>query len=211
MIRVDFWTYNGEVYGVNLRFLRQQILRAREQRDAEHVQLAVRMPAPETPSVYIDAFIRVSDLYLFGIQNRHCAFYFKDNPGMKLIGNQRLLGFTGHYNDLGDYGGLTVTRGAIEAAITQLGQWRRDSEITNKQKDRSGQQQLTATARHLLILVLMVSEAARFFQIEQTITNALDGRPNTPLTPLAVQELTHQWGYLSKLNDFRRVAIMNIA
>jgi hypothetical protein len=92
-----------------------------------------------------------------------------------------------------------------------LAQWHRDTLISNKEKDRFGEQQLTSAGRHLLMLILIVSEAARFFDIERTIAGALDNRPNTPLAPADIQRLTHEWDYLSRLKDFRRVAIMNTA
>jgi hypothetical protein len=209
MMRIDFSTQTGEAYGVNMRFLRQQILKARE--GSGHTEMSVRLPAPDAEAAQVDAFIRVKDVSLYGFQNRNCAFYFNDNAGLRLIGNQRLLGFSGHYNDLGDYAGLSITRGSINAAITQLAQWHRDTLISNKEKDRFGEQQLTSAGRHLLMLILIVSEAARFFDIERTIAGALDNRPNTPLAPADIQRLTHEWDYLSRLKDFRRVAIMNTA
>jgi hypothetical protein len=211
MMQIGFWTDTGEFYSVNMRYLRQQILRGRDKAEDGATSFVVRMPAPDEPETHVDAFMRAGDLYLYGFQNRHCGFYFKDNPGLRLIANQRLLGFSGHYSELGDYGALSISRGAITAAITQLSRWRRDTAITNKEKDRFGVQQLTAAARHLLMLILMVSEAARFFEIERTIANALDGIRDTPLTPAMIQRLTHEWDSLSKAGDFRRVAIMNRA
>lgn len=191
-----------------MRYLRQQVLHARDHGSPLSAQFVVRMPAPDLPGSYIDAFLRASDLYVFGIGNRHAEFYFKDYRGAKLIGNQQVLGFTGHYNDLGSYAALSVDRSAINTAISQLSYWRRAGDIANKQKDRCGAQQLTPAARHLMIAILVTAEAVRFFKIEETVANALDGRPNAPLDPLRVEDLTHNWAKLSKANDFRQVAIM---
>ncbi len=198
---------SGEYYSINMRYLRQQILRARDAGGGAP-QLIVTMPAPDLPGVSVDAFIRTGDLYLYGVQNRRGAFYFKDYAGSKLIANQQLLGFTGHYNDLGSYADLTLDRGAITAAIDQISRWRSADAVTSRQKDRFGVNHPTADARRLMILILMISEAARFFAIEQTVANALDGRPGTPLTGFEIERLTHEWGQRSDGGEFRQVAIM---
>lgn len=201
---------SGELYGINLRYLRQQILQARERKLPS--QLIVRISVPDQPGLIIDAFVRVDNLYMFGIRNRHTAFYFNDTAaGARLIGSQRLLGFSGHYIDLGSYTHLTINRGTIVAALTQLAHWGRDQEISNRRQDRSGVPQQSGEARHLLLLILMISEAARFFDIERTIANALNGAPDTPLTPPMIQSLTHQWGSLSREGDYRQVAIKNLS
>ena len=61
-----------------------------------------------------------------------------------------------------------------------------------------------------MIVILMISEAARFFEVEQTVANALNSRPNTPLTPFGIEQLTHEWGQRSGEGDFRKVAIMKL-
>jgi hypothetical protein len=199
---------SGERYSINMRYLRQQILVARERRLPPH--FTVTMPVPEQPALAVDAFMRVDNLYIFGLQNRQGVFYFNDTAGLKLIGNQRLFGFGGHYNDLGSYADLAINRGTIAAALNQIAHWRRDQEISNRRKDRIGVPQQTGEARHLLLLILMISEAARFFDIERTVANALDGLDNTPLDPPGIQRLTHEWGYLSSQGDFQQVAIRNV-
>lgn len=214
MIRIAFQIDGGpiypsnEFYSINMRYLRQQVLRARG-RGGLAPTLIVTMPAPDLPEVSVDAFIRTDDLYLYGVQNRHAAFYFKDS-GLKLIGNQQLLGFTGHYKHLGSYADLILNRGTITAAIGQISHWRSAGAVTSRRKDRYGVNHPTSEAGHLLILILMISEAARFFAIEQTVANALDGRQDTPLTPLAIEQLTHEWSQRSGADDFRQVAIMKL-
>jgi Ribosome inactivating protein len=208
MIRVTFQIDGGPIYSANMRYLRQQILLARDRGELAS-PLIVTMPAPDLPEVSVDAFLRLDDLYLYGVRNRHAEFYFADS-GPKLIGNQQLLGFTGHYNDLASYIDIAVNRGTITAAITQISQWRRADAITSRRKDRYGVNHPTSEVGHLLILILMTSEAARFFAIEQTVANALDHRPDTPLNAFAIEQLTHQWGRLSEANDFRQVAIMKL-
>jgi ribosome inactivating protein len=146
--------------------------------------------------------------YIFGIRNSHAEFYFNDTAGLRIMGDQRLLGFGGHYSNLGSYADQSINRGTITAALTQIAHWRQDQEISNRSKETS---QPTSEARHLLLLILMISEAARFFDIERTIANALDGSPDTPLTPQMIQTLTRQWGYLSRGGDYRQVAIRNLS
>jgi hypothetical protein len=97
--------------------------------------------------------------------------------------------------------------GSITAALTQLARWRRDQEISNRDKETS---QPTSEARHLQPLILMISEAARFPEIEQTIANALDGTRDSPLKPEDIQKLTHQWGELSGRNDLESLKRVGI-
>ena len=170
----------------------------------------VTITVPNQSDLALNAFLRIDDLYIFGVENRHATFYFNDTPGLKLIANQRLLGFGGHYNDLGSYASLTINRGAIIAALTQIAHWRKDQEISNRRKDRTDAPQQTGEARHLLLLILLISEAARFFDIERTVANALNGIDNVPLDPPMIQRLTHEWGYLSSQGDYRQVAIRNV-
>jgi hypothetical protein len=197
----------GDLYCTNMRYLRQQILLARE-RGAPTLQFIVSITVPDQPGLTLDAFLRVDNLYVFGIRSRHAAFYFNDATGLRIMGNQRLLGFGGHYSNLGSYADLSINRGTIAVALTQIAHWRQDQEISNRGKETS---QPTSEARHLLLLILMISEAARFFDIERTIANALDGRSNTPLTPQMIQTLTRQWAYLSREGNYRQVAIRNLS
>ena len=213
----------GEAYGSNLRYLRQQILLAHERSETE--PFVVTMTVPGQPGLTLDAFLRPDDLYIYGIRNRQAEFYFNDTPsallfkhrplsdGLRIKDNQRLLGFGGHYSNLGSYArnfvaagagnGVPINRGSITAALTQLARWRQDQEISNRDKETS---QPTSEARHLQLLTLMIAEAARFPDIERTIENALDGISDNPLTPQDIEELTHEWGKLSG-KDYRRVAI----
>lgn len=200
---------SGELYGINMRYLRQQILMAR-QSSAVSPYFAVKMPVPDQPALSVEAFLRVDNLYIFGLRNQHGVFYFNDNAGLKLIANQRLLGFSGHYSDLGSFADLVISRSTIATALTQIAHWRLTQEISNRRKGQYGIPQQSGEARHLLMLILMISEAARFFDIEKTVANALDGINNVPLRPLMIQQLTHEWGYLSSQGDYRQVAIRNL-
>jgi hypothetical protein len=208
MLDCDIETRTGELYGVNMRHLRQVILRARERPGATHVRTRVR--APYTEEAFVDAVLRTDDLYVVCVGNRNGEFYFKDHTGPKLVANQTLLGFTGHYNDLGSYAALAVTAATIENAIANISRWHPTTALTSRVKDRYGQNQITPEMGYLLLLILMVSEAARFFEIEQTIANALDGRPNTPLSPAKIEECVHEWEARSRRNDFRTVAIPKV-
>jgi len=217
MQHIMFEMDRGEAYSSNLRYLRQQILQGRDRGVTE--PFMINMTVPDQPGLTLDVFLRLDDVYIYGIGNRESEFYFNDTPsellfkqrplsdGLRIKDNQRLLGFGGHYSNLGSYANLSINRGTITAALTQLARWRRDQEISNRDKETS---QPTSEARHLQLLILMISEAARFPDIERTIANALDGTRDSPLTPQDIQKLTHEWGDLSSKSDlesYRKVAI----
>jgi hypothetical protein len=205
MIDCEFETRTGECYGVNIRHFRQVILRSRNQSTAAHLRARVR--APYTADAYVDAVVRTDDLYVVSMGNRNGEFFFKDHTGPKLVTNQTLLGFTGHYNDLGSYGALTLDAATIDNAIGNISRRRSTDRLTSRVKDRYGEHQTTPEAGYLLTLILMASEGARFYDVEKTVANALDGQPNTPLDPAAIATLVHEWEARSRQNDFRIVAI----
>jgi ribosome inactivating protein len=224
---ITFEMDRGEAYSSNLRYLRQQILRAHASDDTD--PFIVRIEVPDQHSLTLDAYLRPDDVYIYGIGNRESEFYFNDTPaallskfralsdGVRLKDNQRILGFGGHYKDMGSYArnfvaadagdGIRINRGTIIAALTQLARWQKRQEISNREEETL---RATSEARHLQLLILMISEAARFPEIEQTIANALDGTPDSPLKPEKIQDLTHDWANLSgktDLKSLKRVAI----
>jgi hypothetical protein len=194
---ITLLTTNGSVFLTNNAALRQYVMRWRAKEVTED-PLRVRVTAPSSEEVYVDALMRMSDLYLVGIENEHCGFYFKDSPLGKRHGNQCMLGFTGHYSDLGFYRDIELTAGRIEAAIAHLSHWRKESAITNWIRNERGHEKMTADATSLLILVLIVSEATRFRDIWKTVGNTLDNKLNTPLTMAQIDEKVRRWGELSK-------------
>ena len=194
-------TATGSLYRYNMAALRQAVL---QQRGAGSggATLRVRVLSPHNEDIYVDYMMLLGNLYLVAIENKHGSFSFPDNPAAKAHGNQRVLGFSGSYNDLGRYKdfddreGLSI--GAINNAILHLSQWRTTAVITNRRKDQRGNQKNTPDAKSLLILVLIVSEALRFRDIWKTIANALDGLKNVPLTMSEIDRLVHRWDGLSR-------------
>ncbi|MBV8189375.1 MAG: hypothetical protein JOY64_10500 [Alphaproteobacteria bacterium] len=91
--------------------------------------------------------------------------------------------------------------------MTNIAGWRQDQEISNRAKETS---RPTAVARHLLLLILIISEAARFPDIERTITCALNYTQGG-LTPQQIYSLTHQWESLSRLGAFPQVALKHLS
>ena len=205
MLDCDISTETGELYRINMRHLRKVILLARQRPGVSHVRTRVR--APFSADAHVDAVLRIDDLYVVSVANRSGEFFFKDGGYPNAIGAQTMLGFTGHYKDLGSYTDLPVTSASIDNAIANIARWRPSSTLTSRIKDRHGKQQITPEMGYLLTLILMVSEAARFFNIETTVANALDGQPNTPLNAAAVETLVHEWEVRSRRNEFRTVAI----
>src|SRR5262249_12546869 len=76
------------------------------------------------------------------------------SDGQRPKPQRRVLGFSGPYIDLGSYANLSINRGTITAALTQLAHWHLTQEISNRDNER---RQPTSEARHLLLLILMIS------------------------------------------------------
>jgi hypothetical protein len=181
-----------------LRTLRELVGHGRE-RDAWLVSERRAGPLPEMISVWLEApltvgavtvILRTSDVYVIGVANDHAAFYFKDTPPGRLIANQVLLGFTGHYKDLGAYVSLgRLDKGRFDAAVAR---WTSATKISNVIKSAKGQEQ-SPEARHLLALILVTAESARFLSIGLTVANALDGGPDSPLTLADIDQRVHDW------------------
>lgn len=189
-------------YSRGLHILRQIVFAGRER----HRNLfGNRAPSSELIDLRFDVsgcevslLIRVSNLYFIGVKNAQATFYFKDLSPGRLIDNQVLLGFGGNYNDLGKFVSLPrLEQAAFVSAVEAASRWTKAKPPSNVVKDRSGQNQRSPDARHLLRLLLATSEAARFPNIGLTVANALRGQRDSPLTLAQIDQLVNDWENLS--------------
>jgi len=216
---------DGRAYLNGVRVLRDVVLAGREraiwqaQKDRaswQPEQIQVRVDAPYTADAYIYVRLRTSDLYITSICNGEgrdrVGFYFKDSAFQKSIEDQVTLGFTGHYNDLGNFESIAeLNQGRLDGAIASIARWRQVTKITSRVVDGNGKVIQSEFARHLLTLCLTVSESARFHKVSDTVRNALDGDKNNPLTLGDIDRLVHSWGQQSRLENNGGVAVPNEA
>ncbi len=199
-------------YWRGLRGLREIVRAGREREDrqatgsgtvASTEMIKLRFDSPSEVSL----LIRVSDVYVIGVENAEATFYFSDSGPGRLIDNQVLLGFGGHYKYLGEFVSLgSLEKPKFEAAVQAASRWTRANPPSSLIKDRGGQKQ-SADARHLLTLILGTSEAARFPDIGVTVANALFGRRDRPLTLAQIDRLVNRWGELSGQSFPAEVAV----
>jgi hypothetical protein len=179
-------------------------------RDAPSVEtVRVQVHAPYTPNTHINVHLRTSDLYVIGVENERAAFYFSDTLLGKIIGRQIVLGFTGHYSDLGSFisiGKLTPAR--MDAAVAAIAAWTQSTTISSRVSASPQRSQVQSEeVRHLLVMILILAEAARFHEVSATVGNAIAGLANTPLSLAAIDSLIHEWGKRSASPDAAGVAV----
>lgn len=203
---------DGRTYERGIHILRDVVFSGRERdirlgqqtwpADAREL-VTLHLDAPLTPNASIRARIRTADLYLTSVHNGRAGFYFKDHAPCqagRLQENQVLLGFGSHYNDLGSFESLgAITVGRVDAAIAAIARW--SDAPTSREARADGTRIQAAAARHLLLLCLVASEAARSDPIFLTVRNALDGVPNQPLTLAQVDRQARDWDRLSRAGD----------
>lgn len=206
-------------YTRGVRMLRDLVVHGRERDDwvrsrnvviVHPEEIRVQITAPYTPDATIFVTLRSTDLYVSSVQNDHAAFYFSDCPPGRLVTNQVLLGFSSHYSDLGSFesiGRLSSSR--VDGAVAAIAHWTASTPISSREKTVRQQVQ-SEDVRHLLTLILILSESARFYPIERTVENALAGRFDDPLTLRDIDLLVHEWGARSARNDTASVAVPTI-
>lgn len=171
----------------------------------------VELMAPLTPGATIHARLRSSDLYLTSLHNGTAGFYFKGAPvslPARTQETQVMLGFTDHYKDLGAFVSLgDITMGRIDAAIAAIATWREETNLSSRESRGNLGTVQSEAVRHILLLCLILSEAARFHRVAETVENALGGTKNTPLTLGEIDRLTRDWGRLSAAGDTADVAL----
>jgi hypothetical protein len=169
----------------------------------------VQIHAPYTPDTQINVYLRTCDLYVIGVENKRAAFYFSDSLMGRMIGQQVMLGFTGHYSDLGSFvsiGKLNTAR--IDAAVAAIAAWTPSTVISSRVSTLPHRSQnQSEDVRHLLVLILILAEAARFHEVSATVRNAIAGTADTPLTLAAIDALVHEWGKRSASDDAAGVAV----
>lgn len=155
----------------------------------------VQVNAPYTPNTRISVYLRTHDLYVIGVENQRAAFYFFDTLIEKVIAQQVTLGFTGHYDDLGSFVSIGKLTGArIDAAVAAIAAWTPSTVISSRVSTGPLRSQTQSEAvRHLLVLILVLAEAARFPEVSATVRNAIGGTANTPLALAAIDSLVHEW------------------
>jgi len=212
---------NGQDYERGIGILRDIIGHGRE-RDAwlrersptaQSVEtVRVYLPAPYTPRAQIHVHLRTRDAYVIGVENERAAFYFSDSLFGRLIVQQVMLGFSGHYSDLGSFASIgQVTAARIDAAVAAIAGWTPSTVITSRVSTAPHRSQLQSEqVRHLLVLILVLAEAARFHDVLASVKNAIDGHPDTPLTLAAIDSLVHEWGQRSASADAVGLAVRSV-
>jgi len=197
MITIE--TYNGAMYASCIAALRQDIFRRREH-NANEDPLRVRVYAPIGRNVYVDAFIRMRDLYVIGVENRQCAFYFNDFDVIKRHSDQRMLSFSGQYGNLGKYAQIkSLSSAAIDSSIHAIAKWTKAGAISNRGlPGPRGERLPTTEAKCLLSLILLTSEAVRFRKVWSTIAKAFDGIPIGESALKEIDELVRDWAKISR-------------
>jgi Ribosome inactivating protein len=95
--------------------------------------------------------------------------------------------------------------------VCEIAGWTRSTVITNKVPGgQTGAQTQSEQARHLLTLILILSEASRSHDVMATVANAIDANADTPLTLAAIDTLVRDWGQRSKSADAIGVAVRNM-
>lgn len=198
MRHIDFDLTSGARYFQDMGWLRKELITHRENPNKPGgLPLMVGVHAPDNWDKTITALMQPRDLYLVGVKNQFGAIYFKDYAGAKLAGIQTsILGFTGHYKDLGSYSSLSISRGAIEEAISAIAEWKSAKGIISK-KTVGDLEKTTPEAKYLLMMVLIIAEAARFWQIEKVIGEALDDEVIS-LGNDAIQDMVNDWSARSR-------------
>ena len=191
---IDINLTSGERYYWSMGWLRKDVTTRHE---FGPLPLMVHLHAPDNPDKTTTALMRPRDLYIIGVRNKLANnfydIYFNDYTGAKFVGIKNSnLPFSGHYKDLGPYSSLSISRGAIERAISAIAGWKNGDDIKSKKDDKQ-----SAEAKHLLMLVLIISEAARYWQIEVAIGEALDGKAIS-FNNDAVQDMANDWSGRSK-------------
>jgi len=140
--------------------------------------------------------IACKDVYLTNFKadnDKPTEFYFNDTTAGRTITDQRILGFSSSYTNLGKFESLAVggslNKGRISAAIRAVASWTRATQLSSV--DGKGTQ--TDVVRHLLTLILMVSEGARFYSVEKKMAEILDGIPATAADLAAIDRRTRDW------------------
>jgi hypothetical protein len=204
-------TSPGGEYVADLRAFRARISAQRDGARQNHIRCRVHAPYSKS---WIDVLVRCDNLYLTGIGNQHGEFVLKDHfEGGKTKSGTSLtvLGFGGHYNDLAQYvacaeadtrldeAGLTAT--SFDTAIHQISLWRPGAPPTSREKDSGGLQKVAPAVRSLLRVILMVSEAARFFPIGDMVARALAGGSVTRAELANIDRLVREWEKRSGAKD----------
>jgi hypothetical protein len=187
MAGIDFNLTNSASYFHGMGWFRKEVSALRQNPNRfGPLPLMARLHAPDNPGKTITVLMQPRDLYLIGVKNQFSAIYFKDYTGPKLAGiNRSALDFTGNDMDLGPYSSLSISRRAIESAVWEIAEWKSAKDMTSRDNDK-----LTPEARHLLMMRLIIAEAARFQQIEKAVGQALDGEAIT-LSNDAVQDMVN--------------------
>jgi hypothetical protein len=195
---IDFDLTSGASYLQDMGWIRKEVIAHRGNPNLlGGLPFMVRVHRPDNWDKTITVLMQPRDLYVVGVRNQFGAIFFRDYRGAKLVGvDVSTLGFTGHYNDLGQYSSLSISRGAIEEAISAIAEWESADGIISKQTIR-GETRYTPQAKYLLTMVLIVAEAARFWQIERAIREALDGQWIS-LGNDQIQQMVNSWSARSQ-------------
>jgi hypothetical protein len=162
----------------------------------EEILVEINLPTDRDP--LISVIVQSTNLYLTSIRNRLCEFYFSDSPQGRKLHRPVILDFSSSYVDMGAFASIgTLDLPRIHNAVTAISLWRPDTKITTRKKSRLEQVQ-SEQARHLLTLMLIVSESARFHPIADTVRNALAGRAGTPLSLGEIDRLARDWDKSSR-------------
>ena len=116
----------------------------------------VQVHAPYTPDTQINVYLRTSDLYVIGVENKRTVFYFSDTLMGKMIGQQVMLGFTGHYSDLGNFVSIRkLTPARIYAAVAVIAAWTQSTVISSRVSTGPHRSQIQSEdVRHLMVTLL---------------------------------------------------------
>ncbi|GAA0421918.1 ribosome-inactivating family protein [Streptomyces luteireticuli] len=168
---------------------------------ADRNPLAVRLsPGGNTDAAAIDLMIRPDNLYVVGWRTQNQSYWLQDDHAPRPAGYAD-AGFGGSYIELAGAagqgrGGIRLGQPAMEDAVRTLA---RDNAST---RDR---------AHAMTVLVQMVSEAARFNGIAQSISGAASAEPprrggsrdlrwyEGTQPNAAVLDMENNWGALSRV------------
>jgi hypothetical protein len=171
----------------------------------------VRLNAPYTPEAHVLVRLNTANLYVSSVHSTQAGFYFRvDNapPLIKTQEDQVILGFSGHYNDLGRFVSLgRLTPGSIDGAIASIGAWERTTEISNVRKTATGKDVQSDQARQLLAICLLVAESTRFFPVAEYVERCLDGNASEGLSLGEIDSLVRKWEQQSRDPDSTTVAV----
>jgi hypothetical protein len=186
MAGIDFNLTNSASYFHDMSWFRKEVSVRREKPNRwGPLPLMARLHAPDNPGTTITVLMPPQDLHLIGVKNQFNTIYVKDYTGPKLAGiNRSTRDFPANYKDLGSCSSLSISRAAIEGTISAIAEWK-SAEGTSRDDDKP-----TPEAQHLLMVTLIVAEAARISQIEKAIGEALDGK-EISLSNEAIQDMVN--------------------